>query len=120
MASVGNNACTGRKVGHSFCPLESCEEGELCPHAVHMALWVEDGMDRDAPNAWAGCRQRVERHRHGQQRAENPLAATEVVLEAGKLLGVSSTRLAPGGEEKSSDPNMIGYSHSSHKINQQH
>ena len=62
----------------------------------------------------------MERPTHGQQRAENPLAATEVVPEAGELLGVSSTRLAPGGEENSSDPNMIGYSHSSHKINQQH
>ena len=60
----------------------------------------------------------MEQHRHGQQRAENPLAATEVVPEAAKLLGVSLTRLALGGKENSSDPNLIGYSHSSHKINQ--
>ena len=80
----------------------------------------EDGMERDAPNARAGCRQRMERCRHGQQRAENPLMVTEVVAEAGELLGVSSTRLTPGGEENSSDPNLIGYSHSSHKINQQY
>ena len=111
-------ARAGRKAGHSLCPLESCEEGELCPHAVHMALRVEDGMERDAPNARAGCRQRMEWRRHRQQRAEKPLVAREVVPEAGELLGVSSTRLAPGGEENSSDPNMIGYSHSSHKINQ--
>ena len=65
-------------------------------------------------------RQQMEWRRHGQQRAENPLAVTEVVPEAGELLGVSSTRLAPGGEEKSNDPNMIGYSQSSYKINQQH
>ena len=45
---------------------------------------------------------------------------TEVVPEAGELLGVSSTRLAPSGEEKSNDPNMIGYSQSSHKSNQHH
>ena len=60
----------------------------------------------------------MERRRCGQQRVESPLAVTEVVLEAGELLGVSSTRLAPGGEEKSNDSNMIGYSQSSHKINQ--
>ena len=51
MAGAENNACTGRKAGHSLCPLESCEEGELCPDAVHMALWVEDGMEGDALNA---------------------------------------------------------------------
>ena len=83
-----------------------------------MALRVEDGLERDAPNAQGECRQRMERRRRRQQRAESPLAATEVVAEAGELLGVSSMRLAPGGEEKSNDPNMIGYSQSSHKINQ--
>ena len=77
-----------------------------------------DGMESDAPNARAGCRQCMEQRRHGQQRAENPLAAREVLPEAGELLGVSLTRLKPGGEENSSDPNMIGYNHSSHKINQ--
>ena len=118
MAGARNNARAGRRAGHSLCPLGSCKEGELCPHAVHMALRVEDGMKRDAPNTRAGCRQQMEQRRHGQKRAENPLAVTEVVPEAGELLGVSSTRLAPGGEEKSSDANMIGYSHSSHKINQ--
>ena len=60
----------------------------------------------------------MEWRRHGQQRVEKPLAVREVVPEAGELLGVSSTRLAPGGEEKSNDPNMIGYSQSSHKVNQ--
>ena len=119
MTGAGNNACTGRKAGHSLCPLEICEEGELCSHAMHMALQVEDGIERDAPNTRAGCLQRMERRRHGQKRAENPLAGREVVPEAGELLGVSSTIFAPGGKENSSDPNMIGYSHSSHKINQQ-
>ena len=118
MAGGGDNARAGRRVGHSLCPLGSCKEDELCPHAMHMALRVEDGLERDAPNARGGCRQQMERRRRGQQRAESPLAATEVVPEAGELLGVSSTRLAPGGEEKSNDPNMIGYSQSSHKINQ--
>ena len=121
MAGAGNNAPAGRKAGHFLCPLESCEEGELCPHAVHMAPRVEDGMEKDAPNAQAGRRQRMERCRHGQQRAENPLTAREVVVEAGELFGVSSTRFAPGvcvwGGD-SSDPNMIGYSHSSRKTNQ--
>ena len=51
---------------------------------------------------------------------EKPLAAREGVPEAPELLGVSSTRRALGGEENSSDPTMIGYNHSSHKINQQH
>ena len=120
MAGSGNNEHAGRRAGHSLCPLGSCKEDELCPHAVHMALRVEDGMERDAPKARVGCCQRMERRRHRQQRPENPLAATEVVPEGGELLGVSSTGLAPGGEEKSSDPNMIGYSHSSHKINEQH
>ena len=50
---------------------------------------------------------------------ENPLAMREGVPEASELLEVSSTRLAPGGEENSSDPAMIGYNHSSHKINEQ-
>ena len=103
-----------------MCPLGSCKEDELCPHAVHMALRVEDGVESDAPNARAGGRQRMEWRRNAQQRAENPLAATEVVPEASKLLGVSSTRLAPGGEENSNDPNMIGYNQLSQKINQQH
>ena len=120
MAGAGNDVCAERKAGHSLCPLESYEEGELCLHAMHMALQVEDVMERDAPNARTGCFQWMEWHRHKQLRAENPLVAREVVPEAGELLGVSSTRLAPGGEEKSSDPNMIGYSHSSHKINQQY
>ena len=120
MAGARNNVCARGRVGHSLCPLGSCKEDELCPHAMHMALRVEDGMERDALNARAGCRQRMERHRHGQQRAKNPLMATEVVPEAGELLGVSLTRLAPSGEEKSSDPDMIGFSHSSYKINQQH
>ena len=44
----------GGRAGHSLCPLGSCKEDELCPHAVHMALRVEDGMERDAPNARAG------------------------------------------------------------------
>ena len=120
MAGARNNACTGRKEGHYLCPLESCEEGELCPHAMHMALRVKDGLERDALSARAGCRQWMERHRHGQQRVENPLVVREGVPEAGELLGVSSTRLAPSGEENSSDPTMIGYNHSLHKTNQQH
>ena len=56
MASAKNNAYVGRRVGHSLCPLESSKEGELCLHAVHMALWIEDGMEGDALNAWAGWR----------------------------------------------------------------
>ena len=51
MAGTGNNACTGRRAGHSLCPLESCTEGELCPHAVHMALRMEDGVEADAPKS---------------------------------------------------------------------
>ena len=43
--------------GALLCRLESCEEGELCLHAVHMALQMEDGMGEDAPNARAGCHQ---------------------------------------------------------------
>ena len=70
MAGAGNNARAGGRAGHSLCPLGSCKEDELCPHAVHMALRVKDGVERDAPNARAGGRQRMERHRHGQQRAE--------------------------------------------------
>ena len=120
MAGAGNNTRAVGRAGHSLCPLGSCKEDELCPHAVHMALRVEDGVERDAPNARVGGRQWMEQRGHGQQRVENPLAATEVVPEAGELLGVSSTRLAPGGEENSSDPNLIGCSQSSHKINQQH
>ena len=89
--------CTGRKAGHSLCLLESCEEGGFCLHAMHMALRVEDGMEGDALNARAGCCQRMEQCRHGQQWVENPLAVREGVPEAGELLGVSSTRLAPGG-----------------------
>ena len=65
MAEVGNNACTGRRAGHSLCPLGNCKEDELCPHAVHMALRVEDGMERDAPNARAACHQWMEQRRHG-------------------------------------------------------
>ena len=118
MAGAGNNAHDGRIATHSLCPLESCEEGELCLHTVHMALWVEDGMGGDAPNIWAGCHQRMERCRHEQQRAEKPLAARKGVPDAGELLGVSLTRLALGGEENSSDPTMIGYNHSLHKTNQ--
>ena len=72
-----------------------------------MALQVEDGVERDAPNVREGGRQQMERRRHGQQRAENPLVATEVVPEAGELLGTSSTRLTPGGEENSNDPSLI-------------
>ena len=97
MASIGNNAHIGRRAGHSLCPLESCEEGELCPHAVHMALRKGDGIGGDALNAQAGCNQPMEQRGHGQQRAENPLAAREGVREAGELLGVSSTRFALGG-----------------------
>ena len=53
-------------------------------------------------------------------KTENPLVVREGVPEVGRLLGVWLTRLASGGEENSSDPIMIGYNHSSHKINQQH
>ena len=71
---------------------------------MHMALRVEDGMEGDALNTRRGCRQRMEQHRHGQQRVENPLAVGGGgVLEAGELLGVSSTRLALGGGRNSSD-----------------
>ena len=60
MAGTGNNACTGRRAGHSLCPLESCNEGELCPHAVHMALRMEDGVEANAPNSRGGCRRGME------------------------------------------------------------
>ena len=52
MAGAGNDAHIGRRVGHSLCPLESCEEGELCPHAMHMAMQMGDGIGGDALNAW--------------------------------------------------------------------
>ena len=120
MAGAGSNACTRRKAGHSLCPLESCKEGELCPPDVHMALRMEEGMEGDALNARMGCRQRMEWRRHRQQRAENTLAVREGMLKAGELLGISPTRLTPGGEENSSDPTMIGYNHSLHKTNQQY
>ena len=107
MAGMGNNAHTGRRAGHSLCPLESCNEGELCPHAVHMALWMEDGVEADAPNSRGGCRQGMERREPAQQRTENPLAGRKGVPEAGELFGVSSTRLAPSVKENSSDPKMI-------------
>ena len=60
MAGIGNNARTGRRVGHSLCPLESCKDNELCPHAVHMALLVEDGIEVDTSNAREGCHQWME------------------------------------------------------------
>ena len=86
MAGAGNNARIGRRAGQSLCPLESYEEGELCPHAVHMALRVEDGMGEDAPNARVGCHQQMERCGHEQQRAEKPLAAKKGVPDATKCL----------------------------------
>ena len=107
MAGTGNNACTGRRAGHSLCPLESCNEGELCPHAVHMALRMEDGVEADAPNVRGGCRRGMERREAAQQRTGNPLAGRKGVPEAGESFGVSSTRLAPGVKENSSDPKMI-------------
>ena len=113
MAGARNNVHARRRARHSLCPLESCKEGEFCPHAVHMALRVEDGMEGDALNARAGCHQRIERRRH-------TLTVREGLPEAGELLGVSSTRLAPSGKENFSDPTMIGYNHSSHKINPEH
>ena len=120
MAGARNNTHPRRRAGHSLSPLEICEEGELCLHAMHMVLWVEDGMEGDALNARAGCHQWMEPRKNRQQRAENPHATIKGVLEAGKLDGASSTRLAPGGEENSGDPTMIGYNHSLHKTNQQH
>ena len=55
MAGTGNNGCVGRRAGHSLCSLESYEEGELYPHAVHMALQMEYGMGGDAPDGRPGC-----------------------------------------------------------------
>ena len=55
MAGVGIKASVGRGAEHSLCPLESCEEDELCLHAVHMALRMEDGIEADALNSWGGC-----------------------------------------------------------------
>ena len=53
MAGARINAHTRRRVGHSLCPLGTCEEGELCPHAVHMALRMEDGREGDVMyQAW--------------------------------------------------------------------
>ena len=40
-----------RREGHSLRPLGSHEEGELCLHAVHMALRMEDGIEGDVLNA---------------------------------------------------------------------
>ena len=120
MAGARSNAHSGRTAGHSLCLLESCEEGELCPHAVHVAQRMEDGIGGDALNVRRECHQRIEWYGNTQQRAENPLTAREGVPDDGKLLGVLSTKLAPGGEENSGDPTMIGYNHSSCKINQLH
>ena len=107
MAGMGNSARTGRRVGHSLCPLESCNEGELCPHAMHMALRMEDGVEADAPNSRGGCRRGMERREPAQQRTESPLVGRKGVPEAGESFGVSSTRLAPSMKENSSDPKMI-------------
>ena len=95
MAGTGNNACTRRRAGHSLCPLESCTEGELCPHAVHTALQMEDGIEADTPKSWGECRRGMERCEPAQQRTENPLVGRKGLPEAGESFGVSSTRLAP-------------------------
>ena len=68
----GEQCATGKRAGHSLCPLESCNEGELCPHAVHMALRMEDGVEADAPNSRGGCRRGMEWREPAQQRTENP------------------------------------------------
>ena len=107
MAGTGNNARTGRRARHSLCPLESCNEGELCLHAVHMALRMEDGVEADAPNSRGGSRRGMEQREPVQQRTEEPLAGKKGVPEAGESFGVSSMRLAPSVKENSSDPKMI-------------
>ena len=76
MAGAGNNARTERRAGHSLCPLESYREGEICLHAMHMALRMEDGMKGDALNVQAGCRQWMENPvvvREGCRRLANRL-----------------------------------------------
>lgn len=50
----------------------------------------------------------------GRERAENLLAARKGVAEAVEPLGVTSGRLAPGGERSSSDPITIGCNQVSH------
>ena len=87
---------------------------------MHMALRMEDGMEGDALNVQAGCRQRMEQCRLGGQREEKPLTMREGVPEASESFGVSSMTLTLGGKENSSDPIMIAYNQSPHKINQQH
>ena len=49
-----------------------------------------------------------------RERAENLLAARKGVAEAVEPLEVTSTRLAPGGERRSSDPITIGCNLVSH------
>ena len=60
MASAGINVRVGTGMGHALCPFESYEEVDLCPHAVYMALRMEDGKEVDVMNAWAGRRQWTE------------------------------------------------------------
>ena len=118
MAGAGNNAhVLGGEAGHSLCPLESCEEGELCPHAVHMALRMEDGIGGDALNARAGCHSADGAAR--TQVAEGGEPPREGGRGCRRLANCLESRQRDshlGGEENSSDPTMIGYNHSSHKI----
>ena len=65
---------------------------------MSMALQMEDGTEGGALNVWPGCRQRMTQCGLGQQRVDNPLAMREGLPEAGEPLGVSSTRIALGGE----------------------
>ena len=113
MAGTGNNACTGRRAEHSLCPLECYTEGELCPHAMHVALRMEDGVETDTnlfvvSEVTGGMSPRDGAWREpAQQRTENPLVGRKGLPEAGESFGVSSTRLAPSVKENSSDPKMI-------------
>ena len=83
MADTGNNVRTGRRARHSLCPLTSYNEGELCPHAVHMAQW-EDGEEADAQNSQGGCHQWMEQHgaawTWAAEHGEPPLSCIDVFL----------------------------------------
>ena len=57
MDSVGSDMHVGRRAGHALCPMGSYEEGDLCPHTVHIALWMEDeryalNVRQDVANEW--------------------------------------------------------------------
>ena len=51
MAGAGINERAEGKAGHALRPLDSCKEGEFCPHAVHLVLRMEDGTEGNVTKA---------------------------------------------------------------------